>query len=105
MSWFGSAEPPAPAGPSPVDLAKQEIDMYSDLFTKMSNLCFKKCVVKMSGESDLSVGEMTCVDRCVSKYIEAQEKIGVILKDAEESMAAQQGTQGAPGALPGVTGR
>ena len=42
----------------------------------MSNLCFKKCVVKMSGESDLSVGEMTCVDRCVSKYIEAQEKVG-----------------------------
>lgn len=46
------------------------------LASRMSSLCFKKCVVKMSGESDLNVGEMSCVDRCVSKYMEAQEKVG-----------------------------
>lgn len=38
-------------------------------------MCFQKCVLKMSGESDLNVGEMTCVDRCVSKYMEAQDKV------------------------------
>lgn len=43
---------------------------------RMSKMCFKKCVVKMTGESDLNVGEMTCVDRCVSKYMEAQDKVG-----------------------------
>ncbi|CAM9527250.1 unnamed protein product [Ectocarpus fasciculatus] len=107
MSWFGNSEPEPPSGPSPMDLAKQEVDMYSDLFTKMSGLCFKKCVVKMHGESDLNVGEMSCVDRCVSKYMEAQEKVGVILKRAEESLAAQQGGVGgaAAGGVPGVPGR
>lgn len=34
MSWFGNSEPEPPSGPSPMDLAKQEVDMYSDLFTK-----------------------------------------------------------------------
>lgn len=38
-------------------------------------MCFQKCVLKMSGDSDLNVGEMTCVDRCVSKYMEAQDKV------------------------------
>lgn len=41
----------------------------------MSGLCFNKCVTKMHGESDLNVGEMSCVDRCVNKYMEAQEKV------------------------------
>lgn len=43
--------------------------------SRMSGLCFKKCVFKMHGESDLNVGEMSCVDRCVNKYMEAQEKV------------------------------
>ena len=54
----------------------------------MSSLCFKKCVVKMSGESDLNVGEMSCVDRCVSKYMEAQEKVRpVLLRPATPTIA------------------
>ncbi|CAM9419828.1 unnamed protein product [Pylaiella littoralis] len=107
MSWFGNSEPEPPTGPSAMDLAKQEVDMYSDLFTKMGSLCFKKCVVKMHGESDLNVGEMSCVDRCVSKYMEAQEKVGVILKRAEDNLAAQQAGAGgaASGGVPGLPGR
>ncbi|CAM9413634.1 unnamed protein product [Discosporangium mesarthrocarpum] len=105
MSWFGTNEPAAPAGPSTVDLAKQEMEMYSDLFAKMSNLCFKKCVVKMAGEADLTVGEMTCVDRCVAKYMETQEKVGVILKKAEEGMQAQAQAATQAGAAVGAPRR
>ncbi|CAM9953512.1 unnamed protein product [Choristocarpus tenellus] len=105
MSFFGSKEPEVPSGPTPMDMAKQEMEMYSDLFAKMSNVCFKKCVLKMTGESDLSVGEMSCVDRCVGKYMEAQEQVGGILKRAEENMQAQaQASQNAQGMMGGGGG-
>jgi import inner membrane translocase subunit TIM10 len=42
-----------------------------------------KCVGSYN-ESDLAVGEMTCTDRCVGKYMQASEKIAETLKKFEE---------------------
>jgi hypothetical protein len=33
---------------------------------------------------------MTCTDRCVSKYLEAQERVGAVLQKANEAQLAQQ---------------
>ena len=33
---------------------------------------------------------MTCTDRCVSKYLECQERIGSVLQKANEAQIAQQ---------------
>lgn len=55
----------------------------------MAITCNKKCVVKYN-ESDLSVGEMACVDRCVSKYMQAQEKVGDVLNKFEQQLKAQE---------------
>ena len=41
-------------------------------------------------EHDLSLGEMTCTDRCVSKYLECQERIGNVLQKANEQQVLQQ---------------
>ena len=35
-------------------------------------MCHRKCVATKYTESDLTVGENACVDRCVSKYFEMQ---------------------------------
>jgi len=33
---------------------------------------------------------MSCTDRCVSKFLEAHDKVGKILQKANEAQAAQQ---------------
>ena len=35
---------------------------------RLVDVCYRKCVVKVK-EEDLSVGEMSCCDRCVAKYL------------------------------------
>ena len=76
MSFFGGQPE---QGPSALSLAKIEAEMFADLFNKMSITCFKKCVVRHVSP-DMTVGEMSCVDRCVGKYLQAQEKVEAVLK-------------------------
>ena len=64
--------------------------MYTDLFNKIAASCFQKCASRKHREPDLSLGEMTCTDRCVSKYLEGQQLIGAVLQRANEEQAAQQ---------------
>ena len=61
----------------------------TDYFNRMIKVCNKKCVVKFN-EPDLQVGEMSCVDRCVGKYMQAQEKVGEVLQNFEKQMQAQE---------------
>lgn len=55
----------------------------------MTNSCDKKCVVKYN-DGELQVGEMQCIDRCVGKYLESQDKIGKVLAKFEEQLQQQQ---------------
>ena len=64
--------------------ATTEMEMYTDLFNKLTAGCFQKCSSRKHKEQDLSLGEMSCADRCVSKYLEAQQKIGIVLQTANE---------------------
>ncbi|KAJ8904697.1 hypothetical protein NDN08_001215 [Rhodosorus marinus] len=57
------------AMPNQYELMKQEITFYADLFNKMADQCFKKCVPRYT-DSELNTGEKVCVDRCVGKYLD-----------------------------------
>lgn len=52
-------------------------------------MCAKKCIVRYT-DGELAVGEMACVDRCVGKYMQAQEKVGEVLNNFEIQMKAQE---------------
>ena len=57
---------------------------------RMTEQCFKKCVA-MYREPELSVGEATCVDRCVHKYMTAHGKVQEILGKHAQQAQLQQG--------------
>ena len=66
---------------------QNELEAMTDMFNKMTEQCFRKCV-PLFKEVNLSVGEATCVDRCVHKYMAAHGKVQEIL--GKQAQAAQQ---------------
>jgi len=94
MSFFGNWTGGQQQGPAPVEIAKLEIDAQIDFFQKMALACSKKCIVKHT-DGELSVGEMSCIDRCSNKYMQAREIVIETNRLAEQRMIQMQNA-GAP---------
>ncbi|KAL4292474.1 hypothetical protein AHAS_Ahas18G0031700 [Arachis hypogaea] len=60
-------------------MAEKELEYRVDLFNKMTQTCFNKCVDNRYKESELNMGENSCIDRCVSKYWHVTNLIGQLL--------------------------
>ena len=66
----------------------------TNLFNRLTESCFDKCVVKLSGgSSELAVGELACDDRCAIKYMEAQTIIAEVIKKTNQQQMQQQQQQ------------
>eukprot|EP01098_Paradermamoeba_levis_P002957 TRINITY_DN1395_c0_g1_i1.p1 TRINITY_DN1395_c0_g1~~TRINITY_DN1395_c0_g1_i1.p1 ORF type:complete len:105 (-),score=17.71 TRINITY_DN1395_c0_g1_i1:175-444(-) len=75
MEWlFGKKEP---AQPPPLSKEQQtlkdETKLMSGLYQKVNAKCLKKCMAFK--EQDITVGEGSCVDRCVEKYLEVNRVV------------------------------
>lgn len=49
----------------------------------MVGTCYDKCLPKLY-DGDLSIGEMSCVDRCVTKYLETHQRVGAKLQASQQ---------------------
>ncbi|KAJ5106365.1 mitochondrial import inner membrane translocase subunit tim10 [Penicillium angulare] len=69
--------------------AETEVDMISDMFSRLSESCTKKCVPVDYREGDLNKGESVCLDRCVSKFFDVNIKVSEKMQG--EAAQKQQG--------------
>ncbi len=59
-----------------VKAATLEVEMVQNLFNRLSDMCFSKCISTDFKSGEPNLGEQTCTDRCVFKYMEVNKKIG-----------------------------
>lgn len=82
MSFFGMGPMGAMSvDPAKLELAEVELDVLKVLHESIIEGCRQKCLVPYYTESDLSKGESSCVDRCSSKFFQANNIIGNYLRD------------------------
>ncbi|KVH94667.1 Mitochondrial import inner membrane translocase subunit Tim10/Tim12, partial [Cynara cardunculus var. scolymus] len=67
-------------------MAEKEMEYRVELFNKLTQTCFAKCVEKRYKESELNMGENSCIDRCVSKYWQVTNLIGQLLGSGRPPM-------------------
>ena len=63
----------------------------ADCFQKLTDSCYTKCIPNVK-EATLQAGEQSCVDRCVSKYLDVHQIVG---KELQTAFAAQAGAPSA----------
>lgn len=71
---------------TPVQVAVAEMRGLADTFSKMSETCWKKCIPSIK-ESALTIGEMSCTDRCVSKFLDVHAMIGAELNNSIQNQS------------------
>ncbi|XP_045125544.1 mitochondrial import inner membrane translocase subunit Tim10-like [Portunus trituberculatus] len=75
-----------------------EIEMLSDMYTRMTNSCHTKCIPTKYKDAEIGKGEAVCIDRCVAKYWEIHERVGKKLQKMssqdEESLKKMMAEQG-----------
>lgn len=69
-----------------MQVAVAEMRGLADTFSKMSDTCWKKCIPSIK-ESALTIGEMSCTDRCVSKFLDVHAMIGAELNSSIQNQS------------------
>ncbi|CAG8540366.1 2058_t:CDS:2 [Acaulospora colombiana] len=90
---FGSGGSQQTVNQHNVALAEQELEMVTDTFYRIVSSCYQKCIPPKYIDSELNKGESVCIDRCVSKFFEVNQRIGESLQKKGQQAAGATGFQ------------
>ncbi|GMM28222.1 protein transporter [Martiniozyma asiatica (nom. inval.)] len=85
MSFLGFGSQPQISSEQKLAAAEAELDMITTMFNQLLDSCHRKCFDKNYDSSNLSTTESLCIDRCVSKYFEANVKVGESMQEIGKS--------------------
>ncbi|KAK2801237.1 protein transporter tim10 [Emmonsiellopsis sp. PD_5] len=89
MSYLFGGQPKI-SSEEKINRAELEIDMVTDMMSRLSSACMKKCIPPDYREGDLNKGESVCLDRCVSKFFEVNMKVSEKMAQMQGQAAGQQ---------------
>ncbi|XP_075263905.1 mitochondrial import inner membrane translocase subunit Tim10-like isoform X2 [Convolutriloba macropyga] len=95
MNMFSRSKPQQSSGSGQTEIEvaetmqKLEIEMMTDMYSKLSDTCRTKCVGVEVKEPELTKGEAVCLDRCVAKYMELHDMVGKTLQEKTNPNATQ----------------
>jgi import inner membrane translocase subunit TIM10 len=78
MSFFGAGKASGNVDNVKLEAAEAELDMVSDMFNRLVDVCHSKCITQKYNEGDLNKGESLCLDRCVAKYFDVNTRVGEV---------------------------
>lgn len=64
--------------PAKIAAAEAELDMVTDMFNRLVDSCYTKCISVKYEEGVVNKSEALCLDRCVAKYFEVNTKVGEV---------------------------
>ncbi|KIV96875.1 Mitochondrial import inner membrane translocase subunit tim10 [Exophiala mesophila] len=94
MSFLFGGGRPQPSSAEKIAAVETEMEMVSDMFSRLTQSCLQKCVPADYREADLSKGESVCLDRCVSKFFEVNIKVSEKMQNAAAGAQASGGGGG-----------
>jgi import inner membrane translocase subunit TIM10 len=65
---------------------RTQVHALNDLTQRIADECYRKCVPNPR-DGDLSIAEMTCIDRCVPKYLAAHDLVSKELNTIRNAVA------------------
>ncbi|PGH14198.1 mitochondrial import inner membrane translocase subunit tim10 [Helicocarpus griseus UAMH5409] len=77
-----------------ISRAEMEVEMVTDMMSRLSSACMKKCIPPDYREGDLNKGESVCLDRCVAKFFDVNMKVSEKMQSMQGAAMGQQGAGG-----------
>ncbi|KAH7319997.1 mitochondrial import inner membrane translocase subunit TIM10 [Stachybotrys elegans] len=90
MSFFGMGRPQL-SSEEKVAQVESEMRMMADTYNRLQRSCQAKCIPTEYREAELNKGESVCIDRCVSKFLDASMKISEIMQQQGNQKSASGG--------------